>query len=183
MEALKQAGESPALCRGSTKQRQNGRCSDRYDNRAPKEDPIDASHSGFRVFRRTHNNRLPVEGSFTQPEHRYNDNLLGRGSQRTAVATQQLGASPAILSSSLTFDDAIATPRLSQQPILERLGGLDELPLVTQRFYRGRGHHVGGSGLGLAIVEVALAQFGGGKVALENSACGGLKATISLPAS
>jgi two-component system sensor histidine kinase QseC len=58
----------------------------------------------------------------------------------------------------------------------------DELPLVTQRFYRGRRSRAAGSGLGLAIVEVALARLGCGKVRLDNRDSGGLKATISFPA-
>lgn len=57
----------------------------------------------------------------------------------------------------------------------------DELSLVTQRFYRGRGHIQNGSGLGLAIAEAALAHIGGGKVALENNVGGGLRATVSVP--
>lgn len=56
----------------------------------------------------------------------------------------------------------------------------DELPLVKQRFYRGRGHTPSGSGLGLAIVEAALTHMGDGKLTLENAAQGGLKATVSF---
>ncbi|WP_449255112.1 ATP-binding protein [Bosea sp. (in: a-proteobacteria)] len=58
----------------------------------------------------------------------------------------------------------------------------DEIPLVTQRFYRGRRSVAAGSGLGLAIVEVALTRLRCGGVRLENRSPRGLKATISFPA-
>lgn len=57
----------------------------------------------------------------------------------------------------------------------------DELPLVMQRFYRGRGHNHSGSGLGLAIAEAALAHLGGSTVTLKNRDGGGLKAIVSFP--
>jgi len=59
----------------------------------------------------------------------------------------------------------------------------DEIPLVTQRFYRGRRTLAAGSGLGLAIVEVALTRLGCRPIELGNRDSGGLKATVSFPAS
>lgn len=56
----------------------------------------------------------------------------------------------------------------------------DEIPLVTQRFYRGRGSKVAGSGLGLSIVELALDRLGG-RIGLGQPASGtGLRVTIQL---
>lgn len=56
----------------------------------------------------------------------------------------------------------------------------DEIPLVMQRFYRGRGSLVPGSGLGLSIVELALRRLGG-DIGLGRAANGsGLRATIRL---
>ncbi len=54
----------------------------------------------------------------------------------------------------------------------------DELPRVTERFFRGRNKAAVGSGLGLAIVELALSRSGW-RLRLENRAAGGLRATIS----
>ncbi|KHK01707.1 ATP-binding protein [Desulfovibrio sp. TomC] len=57
----------------------------------------------------------------------------------------------------------------------------DELPLATQRFFRGKRQPPTGCGLGLAIVEAVLQQMGGGLV-LENREGGrGLKAMAVLP--
>jgi two-component system sensor histidine kinase QseC len=57
----------------------------------------------------------------------------------------------------------------------------DELPLVFQRFFRGRQARPSGSGLGLAIVEAAAKRMGG-MVILENrQGHSGLKAMIVLP--
>ncbi|WP_159995237.1 sensor histidine kinase N-terminal domain-containing protein [Roseomonas sp. 18066] len=56
----------------------------------------------------------------------------------------------------------------------------EELPLVTQRFFRGRHKSPTGSGLGLAITELALRQ-GGWALALRNRASApGLRAEILL---
>lgn len=56
----------------------------------------------------------------------------------------------------------------------------DEIPLVTQRFYRGRGTKVAGSGLGLAIVEAALAGSGGELVLAKPASGQGLRAEIAF---
>lgn len=57
----------------------------------------------------------------------------------------------------------------------------DEMALVTQRFYRGRGSKSAGSGLGLAIVEAALARLNA-RISLTPSPTGtGLVATVSFP--
>lgn len=53
----------------------------------------------------------------------------------------------------------------------------DEIPRITERFYRGRGALTPGSGLGLAIVKAALDQ-GNASICFDSSASGGLKATI-----
>ena len=58
---------------------------------------------------------------------------------------------------------------------------VDELDLVMQRFYRGRGQNHSGSGLGLAIVQAALARLGGSILELGNREAGGLSATVSFP--
>jgi two-component system, OmpR family, sensor histidine kinase QseC len=59
---------------------------------------------------------------------------------------------------------------------------VEEISLVTQRFYRGRGAKTAGTGLGLSIVEAALARLGA-SLTLENRASSaGLRATITLPA-
>ena len=57
----------------------------------------------------------------------------------------------------------------------------DELPSVTQRFFRGRGRSVIGSGLGLAIAQEAIARIGGA-LELKNRDPHGLAATLSIPA-
>ena len=56
----------------------------------------------------------------------------------------------------------------------------DEIPLVTQRFYRGRGTKVAGSGLGLAIVEAALAGSGGALAFAKPASGQGLRAEIAF---
>ncbi len=57
----------------------------------------------------------------------------------------------------------------------------EELPLVTQRFYRGQGSRAAGTGLGLAIADVALARAGS-RLMLENRTDHpGLRATLALP--
>ncbi|CAM5211301.1 histidine kinase OS=Bosea thiooxidans OX=53254 GN=ARD30_19585 PE=4 SV=1 [Bosea thiooxidans] len=56
----------------------------------------------------------------------------------------------------------------------------DEIPLVTQRFYRGRGTKVAGSGLGLAIVEAALAGSGGALAFAKPTSGQGLRAEIAF---
>ncbi|MGX1742285.1 ATP-binding protein [Bosea sp. NPDC055353] len=58
---------------------------------------------------------------------------------------------------------------------------VDELDLVMQRFYRGRGQNHSGSGLGLAIVQAALAHLSGSILELGNREAGGLSATVSFP--
>ncbi len=64
-------------------------------------------------------------------------------------------------------------------------GGMspDEIPLATQRFFRGKGQTPTGCGLGLAIVEAVLRQLGG-RLVLENREGGqGLRAmAVLLPA-
>lgn len=54
----------------------------------------------------------------------------------------------------------------------------DELPRVTERFFRGRNRAPVGSGLGLAIVELALGRSGW-RLMLQNRVAGGLRAAIS----
>ncbi|TWG95021.1 two-component system sensor histidine kinase QseC [Mesorhizobium sp. J18] len=54
----------------------------------------------------------------------------------------------------------------------------DELPRVTERFFRGRNKVSVGSGLGLAIVELALGRSGW-RLKLENRDAGGLRAIIA----
>jgi two-component system sensor histidine kinase QseC len=56
-----------------------------------------------------------------------------------------------------------------------------ELPLVSQRFFRGQHKIPSGTGLGLAIVEAAVRQLGGGLVLANRDDGPGLRATISLP--
>ncbi|WP_026381623.1 ATP-binding protein [Afifella pfennigii] len=59
----------------------------------------------------------------------------------------------------------------------------DELPKVTERFFRGRNKAPIGSGLGLAIVELALGRSGW-RLRLQNRVAGGLSAIIAYaPAS
>ena len=54
----------------------------------------------------------------------------------------------------------------------------EELPRVTERFFRGRNKAPVGSGLGLAIVELALGRSGW-KLQLKNRDAGGLRAVIA----
>lgn len=56
----------------------------------------------------------------------------------------------------------------------------EELPRVTERFFRGRNKAPVGSGLGLAIVELALGSSGW-RLQLENRDAGGLRAVIAHP--
>lgn len=57
----------------------------------------------------------------------------------------------------------------------------DELPLVTQRFYRGRDSRDQGSGLGLAIAASIAKRHGGALTLAREPNEGGLLATLSLP--
>ncbi len=57
----------------------------------------------------------------------------------------------------------------------------EELPRVTDRFYRGKGSPPGGSGLGLAIVR-DLAEKWGGEVSVTSPTGGGTRVEISLAA-
>jgi len=54
----------------------------------------------------------------------------------------------------------------------------EELPRLTERFYRGNEVTQGGSGLGLAIVA-RIAQLHGARLSLENRAEGGLRAMLA----
>lgn len=54
----------------------------------------------------------------------------------------------------------------------------DELPRITERFFRGRHKAAIGSGLGLAIVELALGRSGW-RLSLHNRDAGGLTAVIA----
>ncbi len=56
----------------------------------------------------------------------------------------------------------------------------DEMPRVTDRFFRGRYRSSTGSGLGLAIAKEAATRLGG-RLALENREPHGLKAVLSVP--
>lgn len=58
----------------------------------------------------------------------------------------------------------------------------EELPLVTQRFYRGRHKSASGTGLGLAIAELATKRLGGGLMLRNRDDRAGLSAAIILPA-
>ena len=58
-----------------------------------------------------------------------------------------------------------------------------ELPLVTERFFRGRYKSPYGSGLGLSIVQLALGKLGASLVLKNKSGGNGLIATLSLPQS
>jgi two-component system sensor histidine kinase MprB len=49
---------------------------------------------------------------------------------------------------------------------------LEDLPHVTERFYRGRGARAGGSGLGLAVVREVAERFGG-SLSIERAEDGG----------
>ncbi|MDI6028474.1 sensor histidine kinase N-terminal domain-containing protein [Corticibacterium sp. UT-5YL-CI-8] len=57
----------------------------------------------------------------------------------------------------------------------------EELPRVTERFFRGRNKAPVGSGLGLAIVELALGRSGW-RLQLQNRDAGGLRAVIAQAA-
>jgi len=57
----------------------------------------------------------------------------------------------------------------------------EELPRVTERFFRGRNKAPVGSGLGLAIVELALGRSGW-RLQLQNREAGGLRAVIAQAA-
>ena len=57
----------------------------------------------------------------------------------------------------------------------------EELPRVTERFFRGRNKAPVGSGLGLAIVELALGRSGW-QLQLQNRDVGGLRAVIAQAA-
>jgi two-component system, OmpR family, sensor kinase len=57
----------------------------------------------------------------------------------------------------------------------------DEVPRVTERFYRGRESRPGGSGLGLAIVR-ELAERSGGEVSITSVEGGGTRVEVRLPA-
>lgn len=54
----------------------------------------------------------------------------------------------------------------------------EELPRLTERFYRGSEVTQGGSGLGLAIVA-RIARLHGARLSLENRAAGGLRAMLA----
>lgn len=58
----------------------------------------------------------------------------------------------------------------------------EELPLVTQRFFRGRHKTAAGTGLGLAIVDIAARRLGGRLVLKNRSDRTGLSAGILFPA-
>jgi signal transduction histidine kinase len=61
-------------------------------------------------------------------------------------------------------------------------GGIahDDLPHVTERFYRGAGERASGSGLGLAIVR-ELAERDGGTVEISDALGGGTRIDVSFP--
>lgn len=56
----------------------------------------------------------------------------------------------------------------------------DEIPLVTQRFFRGRNKSAIGTGLGLAIADVAVRRMGGELRLANRRDRGGLEATIRM---
>ena len=56
-----------------------------------------------------------------------------------------------------------------------------ELPLVTNRFFRGQHKSPSGSGLGLAIVQLALEKIGGSLALQNKQGHRGLRTTVSLP--
>jgi signal transduction histidine kinase len=56
----------------------------------------------------------------------------------------------------------------------------DDLPRVTERFYRGSGPRAPGSGLGLAIVR-ELAEHAGGAVTVSRAAGGGTLVEVTYP--
>src|SRR5690606_10178992 len=55
----------------------------------------------------------------------------------------------------------------------------EDLPHVTERFFRGTGHSLTGNGLGLSIVEEAMDRMGG-EFYLRNLQPNGLAASLSL---
>lgn len=55
----------------------------------------------------------------------------------------------------------------------------DELPRVTERFYRGSGKTAAGSGLGLTIVDLAAARIGARLTLRNREDAGGLRAVVS----
>lgn len=57
----------------------------------------------------------------------------------------------------------------------------NELPLVTNRFFRGRHKSPSGSGLGLAIVQLALEKVGAALTLDNRCDRAGLRATLSFP--
>ncbi len=57
----------------------------------------------------------------------------------------------------------------------------DDLPHVTERFYRGRGAPAGGSGLGLAVVRELAERFGG-SLSIERAEDGGTIIEVDMPA-
>jgi signal transduction histidine kinase len=57
----------------------------------------------------------------------------------------------------------------------------DDLPLVREKFFRGRGTRVAGSGLGLAIVSRVVKNHGG-SIDIRSREGGGTLVTVSLPA-
>jgi signal transduction histidine kinase len=61
-------------------------------------------------------------------------------------------------------------------------GGIaaEDLPHVTERFYRGTGERAPGSGLGLAIVR-ELAEREGGTVEISDAPGGGTRINVSFP--
>ena len=56
-----------------------------------------------------------------------------------------------------------------------------ELPLVTNRFFRGQHKSPSGSGLELAIVQLALEKIGGSFALQNKRGHRGLRTTVSLP--
>ncbi|POR52439.1 ATP-binding protein [Bosea psychrotolerans] len=56
----------------------------------------------------------------------------------------------------------------------------DEMPLVTQRFFRGRNRSAIGTGLGLAIADAAVRRMGGQLRLANRRDHGGLEATVQM---
>lgn len=57
----------------------------------------------------------------------------------------------------------------------------EDIPRITERFYRGQGAEPGGSGLGLAIVSELVERWGG-SVDVARADGGGTRVSVSLPA-